>query len=74
MNFNHTLSVFTGDISQWTKCTYVTQTPKRVAMVVPKAYAEGSIFKRYKPKTDVRVFESQPPPQLVFLKKEEETK
>ncbi|XP_026729426.1 poly [ADP-ribose] polymerase [Trichoplusia ni] len=64
----------TGDISQWTKCTYVTQTPKRVAMVVPKAYAEGSIFKRYKPKTDVRVFESQPPPQLVFLKKEEETK
>ncbi|KAJ8732599.1 hypothetical protein PYW07_015198 [Mythimna separata] len=60
----------TGNISEWTKCSYVTQNPKRKPMTVPKAYKEGSIFKKYKPKTDVRLFEVEKLPLLVVVKDE----
>lgn len=42
-------------------------------MIVPKAYADGSIFKKYKPKTDVRLFEAAPLPLLVVVKDEATT-
>lgn len=61
----------TGNISEWTKCSYVTQNPKRKPMKIPSAYKDGSIFKKYKPKTDVRVFEAAPRPTQVIVKKEE---
>lgn len=59
-----------GNISEWTKCSYVTQNPKRKPMIVPSAYQGGSIFKRYKPKTDVRLFDAEPQPILVVVKNE----
>lgn len=60
----------TGSVSEWTKCSYVTQEPKRVAMKVPKAFKEGSIFKKFKPKTGVRLFEAAPKPVLIITKNE----
>lgn len=54
-----------GNLTEWTKCSYVTQNPKRTPMKVPKAFAGGSIFKKYKPKTDVRLFEAAIRPQVI---------
>ncbi|CAB3243872.1 unnamed protein product [Arctia plantaginis] len=62
-----------GNISEWTKCAYVTQEPKRIAMKVPKAFKEGSIFNKFKPKTGVRLFEAAPRPAMIIVKNEPST-
>lgn len=59
-----------GDISEWTKCTYVTQNPEREPMSVPKSYKDGSIFKKFKPKVDVRLFDAAPRPAFIVVKDE----
>ncbi|XP_063839454.1 poly [ADP-ribose] polymerase [Ostrinia nubilalis] len=61
----------TGSVSEWTKCTYTTQNPKRKPMIVPSAYKEGSIFNKYKPKVDVREFMAAPPPPVILTVKSE---
>ncbi|CAK1553493.1 unnamed protein product [Leptosia nina] len=61
----------TGNISEWTKCSYTTRNPKRKPMAVPSAYKDGSAFKRYKPKVAERLFENAPLQTFVPVKKEE---
>ncbi|XP_041975989.1 poly [ADP-ribose] polymerase isoform X2 [Aricia agestis] len=61
----------TGDISEWTKCRYVTKEPKRAVMKIPEAYKSKSAFLKFKSKVGVRVFEVEPPPTLLVVKKEE---
>ncbi|XP_073951356.1 poly-(ADP-ribose) polymerase [Choristoneura fumiferana] len=60
----------TGNVSEWTKCSYVTQDPKRKAMKVPKEFKESSAFTKYKPKKGVRLFEAAPPPPVIVKKEE----
>ncbi|XP_075970335.1 poly-(ADP-ribose) polymerase [Anticarsia gemmatalis] len=63
----------TGNLSEWTKCSAVTQTPSRVPMKIPSSYKDGSIFKKFKPKTDVRLFEAAPRPVMIVVKDEPST-
>ncbi|KAI8428806.1 hypothetical protein MSG28_007474 [Choristoneura fumiferana] len=58
------------NVSEWTKCSYVTQDPKRKAMKVPKEFKESSAFTKYKPKKGVRLFEAAPPPPVIVKKEE----
>ncbi|XP_063361002.1 poly [ADP-ribose] polymerase [Cydia amplana] len=60
----------TGDVSEWTKCSYVTKEPQRKPMKVPAAFKDGAPFKRLKPKKGVRLFENAPPPQIIVKKEE----
>ncbi|XP_013185212.2 poly [ADP-ribose] polymerase isoform X1 [Amyelois transitella] len=60
----------TGHISGFTSCAYITQDPKRVPLVVPSSFSDRSLFKKYKPKADVRVFRSAPKPVLPVKKEE----
>ncbi|KAL0840559.1 hypothetical protein ABMA28_015776 [Loxostege sticticalis] len=59
----------TGNVSEWTKCTYVTQNPKRRQMVVPSQYMDT--FKKFKSKVDVREFMAAPPPPVLLTVKSE---
>ncbi|XP_069354832.1 poly [ADP-ribose] polymerase [Maniola hyperantus] len=61
----------TGNLSEWSKCRYTTKTPKRKPVKVPKVFKEIPILKSYKGKCSERLFEMEPPPTLVVLKKEE---
>jgi hypothetical protein len=61
----------TGNISEWTKCSYVTQDPNRNPMKIPKSLKESSVFKKYKPKVNVRMFMSAPPPPVLVTIKDE---
>ncbi|XP_063621514.1 poly [ADP-ribose] polymerase [Cydia splendana] len=61
----------TGDVSEWTKCSYVTKEPNRKPMKVPAAFKDGGAFKRFKPKKGVRLFENGAPPPQIIVKKEE---
>ncbi|KAL4708395.1 hypothetical protein ACJJTC_019631 [Scirpophaga incertulas] len=63
----------TGSISAWTKCTFVTQEPKRKPMTIPDGYTSSPVFHKYKPKTGVRLFLSAPPPPVI-VKKDPDTK
>ncbi|KAL5008566.1 hypothetical protein ScPMuIL_014147 [Solemya velum] len=49
----------TGNLTEWTKCMYRTQTPKRKAWKVPKEYHDVDYLKNYKYVKRDRVF----PPQ-----------
>lgn len=40
-------------------------------MKVPKAFQDGSVFNKFKSKCSDRVFESEPPPSIAVVKKEE---
>ncbi|XP_045512835.1 poly [ADP-ribose] polymerase isoform X2 [Pieris brassicae] len=60
----------TGNISEWTKCSFTTRTPKRNPMKVPSSYKKGSVFKSYKPKIGERLFELAPPPAIIVKKEE----
>ncbi|XP_048485241.1 poly [ADP-ribose] polymerase [Plutella xylostella] len=61
-----------GNVSEWTKCTHVTQEPKRKPMKVPKEFKKMPIFQKFKPKVGVRLFQAAPPPPpLLIIKKEE---
>lgn len=60
-----------GNISEWSKCRYTTKTPKRRAMKVPKAFQDCSAFNKFKSKCSDRVFESEPPPSIAVVKKED---
>ncbi|CAG9783197.1 unnamed protein product [Diatraea saccharalis] len=64
----------TGNISEWTKCSFVTQNPKRKPMAVPKAFKKSSVFNKYKPKVDVRLFHSAPPPPVIVNLKQDPEK
>lgn len=46
----------TGNITEWEKCGYETETPKRRVFVVPEAMKEYDFLKDYKGKTGKRVF------------------
>ncbi|VVC90162.1 unnamed protein product [Leptidea sinapis] len=59
----------TGNLTEWTKCMYTTRTPKRRPMIVPASYKDGSVFKKYKPKVDERVFENPPPATIIACRK-----
>ncbi|CAH0699796.1 unnamed protein product [Spodoptera exigua] len=48
----------TGNLTEWTKCSYVTQNPKRSPMVIPDEFAKTPIFENFTPCTDVRLFET----------------
>ncbi|XP_038210310.1 poly [ADP-ribose] polymerase-like [Zerene cesonia] len=61
----------TGNLSEWTKCTYTTTNPQRTPMIVPKSFKGNSVFKSFKPKVGERVFEVPPPPAIAVVKKEE---
>ncbi|KAM3962867.1 poly-(ADP-ribose) polymerase [Aphomia sociella] len=64
----------TGHISDWTKCSYTTQDPKRKPLNIPSAYKKNPAFDKFKSKVDVRVFRSAPPPSaLINLKQEPNT-
>lgn len=61
--------IIIGNVSEWTKCTYVTQNPKRRQMVVPSQYMDT--FKKFKSKVDVREFMAAPPPPVLLTVKSE---
>ncbi|XP_049866080.1 poly [ADP-ribose] polymerase [Pectinophora gossypiella] len=61
----------TGNISEWTKCSYKIREPTKKPFKVPKAYKDGSIFKKYKSKVATRLFDAAPPPPQIIIKKEE---
>lgn len=60
-----------GNISEWSKCRYTNKTPKRTPMKVPKEFKDVKPFKGFKPKCSDRIFESEPPPSTIVIKKEE---
>lgn len=47
--------------------------PKKKAMKIPKSYKSLPAFKKFKPKVTERLFESEAPPPIVIVKKEEPT-
>ncbi|XP_037299289.1 poly [ADP-ribose] polymerase [Manduca sexta] len=55
----------TGDISEWTKCSYTTQNPERKALKIPTEFKEMPVFRKFKPKTDVRLFHAAPRPNVI---------
>uniref|UniRef100_A0A2H1VI59 Poly [ADP-ribose] polymerase n=1 Tax=Spodoptera frugiperda TaxID=7108 RepID=A0A2H1VI59_SPOFR len=57
----------TGHLTEWTKCTYVTQNPKRLPMVIPTEFAKNPIFENFTPTTDVRLFETAPEPEAKLV-------
>ncbi|XP_023941919.1 poly [ADP-ribose] polymerase [Bicyclus anynana] len=61
----------TGNLSEWSKCRYTTKTPKRKQVKIPKSLKDVPVLKNYKVKCSDRVFEVEPPPTLVVVKKEE---
>ncbi|KAJ0180031.1 hypothetical protein K1T71_004622 [Dendrolimus kikuchii] len=61
-----------GNLTAWTKCSYITQEPKRKPMIIPVYFKDDPVFKKYKPKTDVRLFQAAPPP-VVIVKAEPST-
>ena len=46
----------TGNLSEWTKCSFMTRTPKRVAFKIPKEYNDVEFLKNYKYQKRERVF------------------
>ncbi|CAH1644173.1 unnamed protein product [Spodoptera littoralis] len=52
----------TGNLTEWTKCAYVTQNPKRSPMVIPTEFANNPVFENFTPSTDVRLLETAPEP------------
>ncbi|CAH0699798.1 unnamed protein product [Spodoptera exigua] len=50
----------TGNLTESTKCTYETQSPKRSPMIIPAEFEKNPIFKNFTPKTDVRLFGDVP--------------
>ncbi|XP_068630447.1 poly [ADP-ribose] polymerase-like [Battus philenor] len=63
----------TGNMNEWTKCMYKSKDPKKRKMIVPKELKKNAAFTKYKPKVATRIFESEPPPPPVNIKKEEVT-
>ncbi|XP_072940740.1 poly [ADP-ribose] polymerase [Epargyreus clarus] len=61
----------TGNISEWTKCTYTTKVPDKKLMVIPSALKSIPAFKKFKPKLVDRLFENEAPPTYINVKKEE---
>ncbi|CAI9730721.1 [ADP-ribose] polymerase 1-like [Octopus vulgaris] len=49
----------TGNITSWTKCFYVTRTPKRKAFKIPSEYHDADVLKKYKYKKRDRVFAAE---------------
>ncbi|XP_059048332.1 poly [ADP-ribose] polymerase [Achroia grisella] len=64
----------TGHISDWTKCSYTTQDPKRKLLKIPSSYKNNPAFSKYKSKVDIRAFRTAAPPAtLVNLNPKSET-
>lgn len=55
----------TGNLTSWTKCLYITRTPKRKPFKIPKEYHDVDVLKKYKYKSRDRVF-----PAVVVSSKE----
>ncbi|XP_022328673.2 poly [ADP-ribose] polymerase 1-like isoform X1 [Crassostrea virginica] len=51
----------TGSVTEWTKCMYITKTPKRKAFKVPSEYHDVDYLKKYKYKKRERVFPANAP-------------
>ncbi|RVE52809.1 hypothetical protein evm_002466 [Chilo suppressalis] len=64
----------TGNVTEWTKCCFVTQDPKRKPISVPNAFKKSSVFNKFKPKVDVRLFHSLPPPPVIVNLKQDPEK
>ncbi|XP_046754057.1 poly [ADP-ribose] polymerase [Diprion similis] len=63
----------TGDITEWTKCEYVTQDPKRSKFVVPAVLKEEHPFlKAYKSKVKRKLIRITAPTTSSSVKKEDE--
>lgn len=58
-------------MNEWTKCRFTTREPKRKSMKVPENFKSSDAFKKFKPKTDTRLFECAPPPVATIVKKAE---
>lgn len=43
-----------GNVSEWSKCSETTKTPKRVKFEVPDSFEGTSVFSKYKPKVQIR--------------------
>lgn len=63
----------TGNVTEWTKCDYVTQDPKRKKCIIPNDMKEDFPIKSYKSKVKKRVFKITAPSSSSFVKKEDET-
>lgn len=46
----------TGNLSEWTKCSFMTRAPKRVAFKIPKVYNDVAFLKSYKYQKKERLF------------------
>ncbi|XP_028036394.1 poly [ADP-ribose] polymerase [Bombyx mandarina] len=62
----------TGNLSEWTKCTYQTDKPKRRALKIPENYKGLDCFRSFKPTVRTRLFHA-PLPSQNFVVKQEET-
>ncbi|XP_048732716.1 poly [ADP-ribose] polymerase 1-like [Ostrea edulis] len=57
----------TGSVTEWTKCMYITKTPKRKAFKVPKEYHDVDILKKHKYTKKERIFPSSTPSSSASL-------
>ncbi|XP_014489527.1 PREDICTED: poly [ADP-ribose] polymerase [Dinoponera quadriceps] len=63
----------TGNITEWTKCEYVTQEPKRKKCEIPIDMKEDFPIKAYKSKIKKRLFKVTAPSSSGSVKKEEDS-
>ncbi|XP_062619939.1 poly [ADP-ribose] polymerase 1-like [Saccostrea cucullata] len=57
----------TGNVTEWTKCMYITKIPKRRAFKVPKEYHDVEFLKKHKYVKRDRVFPSNTPSSSASL-------
>ncbi|EFN84955.1 poly [ADP-ribose] polymerase [Harpegnathos saltator] len=62
----------TGNITEWTKCEYVTQEPKRKKSEIPSDMKEDFPIESYKSKVKKRLFQVTAPSSSSSVKKEED--
>ncbi|KAL0113855.1 hypothetical protein PUN28_011294 [Cardiocondyla obscurior] len=62
----------TGDVTEWTKCEYITQDPKRKKCEIPSDIKKNFPIKSYKSKVQKRVFKITVPSSSTSVKKEED--
>ncbi|KAK2581903.1 hypothetical protein KPH14_002360 [Odynerus spinipes] len=62
----------TGDATEWAKCEYVTQDPKRKKCVIPKELKDTSPALAFKPKVSQRLIKVTAPSTSSAVKKEDE--
>ncbi|XP_011692306.1 PREDICTED: poly [ADP-ribose] polymerase-like [Wasmannia auropunctata] len=62
----------TGNVTEWAKCEYVTQDPKRKKCEIPSDMKEDFPIKSYKSKVKKRIFKVTMPSSSSSVKKEED--